>query len=240
MSKYLAVDERMCSKSKLELKKLGYELIEISENPTLEKPVSAHPDMNLLIVGEQLFARKYVNDMFTIVKQSKIVTDANLNVNEILVYPDNVALNCAVVGKSIICNTKYTSKDVSNYANDIGYDIINVNQGYAKCATCIVGENAIITEDDSIEKKCRNYGMDVLKIQKGHVRLDGYNYGFIGGCSGLIENNLLVFNGNIELHPQHTEIHNFCTKHNVEAISLNNDALYDVGSIVRLSLIRHD
>ena len=65
-------------------------------------------------------------------------------------YPEDVRLNCAVIGNKIICNCKTIAQEVLEYAYVNDYSIIDVNQGYARCSVCIVNENAIITDDKSI------------------------------------------------------------------------------------------
>lgn len=232
MDKFLVIDSRLNSESKDALINLGYKLIEIPEISCLEQPICGHPDMSLLKFKELPFFFGDINISFTISSFKKLIREHDNG--EILKYPHNVKLNCAVVGNNIICNRKYTDPQVIGYAEKHGYNIIHVNQGYAKCSTCIVSDNAVITEDESIEKECTKHGIDVLKISKGYVRLDGYDYGFIGGCSGLVENNLLVFNGNIKLHPDYDSIYKFCKDHGTDILSLNNGQLYDVGSIIRL------
>ena len=109
--------------------------------------------------------------------------------------------------------------------------IINANQGYTKCSTCIVNENAIITSDKSIYKSCRNE-MDVLLIRKGYIELPGTDYGFIGGSSFKYNRNTLVFTGNIELHPDYESIKSFAQNHNVELLSLTENTMIDIGSII--------
>ena len=232
MNKYLVIDSRMSEESKNKLILMRYHLIEIPEIACLEKPISAHPDMSVLSTKERLFVSSDVYRLFTFTDAFEV--ERNHFYVDLLEYPLNISLNCAVVGKNIICNEKYTCKTVLEILKKLDYKIINVNQGYAKCSTCIVSDNAIITEDESIATECSKVGIDVLKISKGHVKLNGYDYGFIGGCSGLIESDLLVFNGCIEKHPDYKYIYDFCKKHGVCVLSLNNEPLYDVGSIVRI------
>ena len=65
-------------------------------------------------------------------------------------YPNNVMLNCVVLNDKLICNSKTIADEVLQMAIKDNLKIINVNQGYTKCSTCIVNENAIITSDKSI------------------------------------------------------------------------------------------
>ena len=140
-------------------------------------------------------------------------------------YPHYIGLNCARVGNKLICAKKYaTAKILESTEN-----IINVNQGYARCSTCIVGE-AIITADKNIYE---NFPGDKLLIEPGHISLHGYNHGFIGGCSGFIDNKL-VFTGDIKAHPDYLKIKKFCDSQAIELISLSRGKLKDYGGLLVL------
>ena len=143
------------------------------------------------------------------------------------VYPRDIGLNAAVVGDYLICNVKYTDETVLEHADKI----IDVKQGYAKCSVCMVDENSIITSDAGIYSAAKKNNIEVLLISKGHITLDGYNYGFIGGCSGLISKNKLAFTGSIAVHPDYEKIKKFCEGRGVEIVSLSNEKLYDYGSM---------
>lgn len=146
-------------------------------------------------------------------------------------YPNNVMLNCVVLNDKLICNTKTIADEVLQMAIQDNLKIINVNQGYTKCSTCIVNENAIITSDKSIYKSCRNE-MDVLLIRQGYIKLSGTDYGFIGGSSFKYNRNTLVFSGNIKLHPDYKSIKSFAENHNAELLSLTENTMIDIGSII--------
>lgn len=235
INKVLVVDSRMSVTSKRTLICLGYVLIEIPECLRFEHPICAHPDLHVLKFSDKLHVFSFVKEMFTNFRFIEVGREQEPEKSvEILKYPDNVFLNCAVVGKNLICNKKFTSETVLQNALIDGYNIIQVKQGYAKCSTCVVCDNAIITEDDGIASSCEKAGIDVLKITKGYVKLEGYDYGFIGGASGLIEKDVLAINGNINLHPDGKRMIEFCEKHGVNVKSLNNEPLYDVGSIIRI------
>ena len=196
-------------------------------------PMNYHPDMFCF----NLYGNKWIfyDEAYKINKE---IVD-NLNINVIIAenpisgeYPHDVSLNAAFVGNNLICCSVCTNKKIIEYANDTGKNIIGVKQGYSKCSICIVDENSIITSDISIYKKAAQNKINVLLIEKGHINLDGYDYGFIGGCSGLINKNKLAFTGNIELHPNYIDIKKFCEGRGVEIISLSYKKLRDYGSLL--------
>lgn len=105
---------------------------------------------------------------------------------------------------------------------------------YSRCSVCVINENAIITDDISVFTAAQNFLSDVLFISKGSIRLDGYDYGFIGGCCGKIDKNKIAFNGRIDSHKDYKLIIDFITKHGVDCIELNNNVLTDIGGILPL------
>ena len=94
--------------------------------------------------------------------------------------------------------------------------------------------NSIITSDEGIYKEVIKHGIDCLLIQKGHIDLFELNYGFIGGCSGLISKNKIAFLGDITKHPDYIKIKEFLTNKNKEIVCLSKENLLDLGSIIPL------
>ena len=81
--------------------------------------------------------------------------------------------------------------------NDI--EIVNINQGYARCSTLILNNRTAVTADISIKNALEKNGAEVLLISSGDIKLEEYDYGFIGGASGKISDNTVVFFGNAEM-----------------------------------------
>lgn len=211
---------------------LGIKVIQIPINPALPLPVNSHADLQLLHLGknnifvqhEHLFAGE-LQKKLNIVKIKKEPGNK---------YPDDVRLNCAFIGNNLICNAKTIAHEILDFAENNEFNIINVNQGYSRCSICIINENAIITDDESIFTAAGNYLNDALLVSKGSIGLNGYNYGFIGGCCGKINKDKIAFNGRIESHSDCNQIIDFLNKHNIECIELSNERLTDIGGILPL------
>ncbi len=223
------VDSGIDSSILKKLASFGIEAIKIPKNPFLDDPICAHPDMNILKIGYKTFVldKKYA-------KIAGNSTCIEFEHNIKCQYPYDVKLNAAMCGKDIICNKNYIAKEASDFANAENFRIINVKQGYAKCNICIVNDNSIITEDSGIAKVLADYSYNILLLETHYVKLNGYQYGFIGGASGKISENKLGFCGDISKHPEYTKIYNFCKKFDTEPVSLSNIPLYDYGSIVKV------
>lgn len=233
MNKILVVDFRTSVNSINKLIQMGYDIIKLPADNKFDAPISAHPDIFMTMIKGHLFVDAALNNLF-INKQNTIYCNREVECQKKIVYPSDVLFNCVNVGRYLICNKAFTHSSIIEFADANDIKIVDVKQGYAKCSTCVVSENAIITEDESIAKKSSEVGIDVLKIEKGHIKLDGYDYGFVGGCSGLIENDVLAFNGDIKKHPEYRRILHFCDKYSVNVVSLCEEPLYDIGSIIRL------
>lgn len=218
-------------KSALEDK--GISVLEIPAHPALDVRVSRHADMQLYDMGKGrgVIAAGGANSLMQSLMQLGFSVDEQTITGK---YPADIVLNCFVVGKYLYCNVKNTSKLLLIYYQSLGVEAVNVNQGYAKCSTCIVNENSIITADISIAKAAMSHGTDVLVINSGSIALDGYNTGFIGGCCGLIACNKLAFCGKVSQHPDYIQIINFCISHGVELIELTENPLTDIGGIIPL------
>lgn len=148
-------------------------------------------------------------------------------------YPSDVSLNFAVFGENAIGNFKYADENLVSCLN--GKRQINVNQGYCKCSTLIINDNAIITDDESIYKKMLLNGIDSLLISKGDIYLEGHDYGFIGGASFKLSYDTVAFIGDVSGHRDYNLIKAFVEKHGCKIISTDNGRLRDIGGVISLT-----
>ncbi len=231
---YALVDRRMGDASLSALRECGFEPILMPPAEYLADSVASHTDM-LLFIG---FGRLFCHAIYY--KKNKELIDRIVSLSglELMLsnektgekYPFDVLFNACLLGKRLICNKKTVSKLILDAACEHGCEIIDVPQGYAKCSICPVGENTIITADKAIAETCKVSGIDVLHISEGHISLPPYDYGFIGGASGLC-NNTVYFCGSLDLHPDGERIKKFCTENGAKFVSLSNERLQDVGTI---------
>ena len=204
-----------------ELKMLGVECVYPDPAVNITSELRYHPDIVLLNTSEGVwYAEKSNEQMFDFGELKHLGFDLGN------IYPHDCALNCVICGEIVICG-KNAPKQLF-----AGKTVLEVNQGYAKCSTIVVSDNAFITADKGIYKALTDYGFDALLTNNTGIMLNGYDCGFIGGCSGKVSNNLLVFTGDISRHNDHENIKSFCADHNVDIYSLGNNFLYDYGGIL--------
>lgn len=147
-------------------------------------------------------------------------------------YPQDIAFNALCLGKYFIHNLEFTNPRLLKRAAEKGLETVHVNQGYTKCSVCAVDSNSVITSDPSIISVLKNLpDIDVLEIQGGHVALHGFEYGFIGGASGKIGNEI-IFNGNLSLHPDFEKICDFIESKHLRVKYFTEYPLTDIGSII--------
>lgn len=223
------------------LNTMGYNIIISEPNKALDVPIRSHtdcllfkPDKNTYFIEEG----NYHNLVNILTKDEEQNLFKEKNITKVSVikspYPDDVKLNAKVFGKKILCNTNTVSDYIKAYALKNNYKLIHCNQGYAACSTVKLTDNAAITDDLSVYNTLSSIEIDCLMVSKGSVKLKGYSYGFIGGCCGMIENNLIAFTGNIDKHADSELIKNFFMKHCIDYINLSDGELIDIGGIIRL------
>lgn len=213
------------------LKKSGIEVLVFPDNPNVDARVAHHADLSFFFDGtDTLFVAPEFSEYSDVLsKYCKNVVFINKKLGN--KYPDDVLLNCVCVGNNFICNKDTVSTEVFDKMKSSGYNIINVKQGYTKCSVIPVSKNAMITDDESVYNACVNAEIDVLKVSKGSVVLDGFDYGFIGGTAGKISENEILFNGDITGHADFERIDLFLKKYGVKAVYFSSQ-LEDIGSII--------
>ncbi len=193
-------------------------------------PIINHPDVGIVHINSKKFVCSL--ETYSYYKEIFYNTDINLVCGDTSIngkYPKDAAYNIAIVSNYTFLN----EKNVDNVLlNNLRGKLVNIKQGYAKCSICVVDENSIITEDEGITAAAIANNIDVLKISKGQVELKGYDYGFIGGCSGKLSKNVLAFVGDISSHSDYDKIYSFCRDKGVEVVSLGTGNLIDIGSIL--------
>lgn len=197
----------------------------------LYAPVNTHPDMQIHFLDDDFAVVAPVAYDYYREALPKSITLVKGKANPGSTYPFDIAYNVARVGKRIIGKLDYIDPVLKDIYHSKGYELINVNQGYAKCSLCIVDDNSVITEDEGLSKALSGK-IDVLKITPGYVLLPGFENGFLGGASGFVGDKKLAFCGDITLHPDFLSIKSFIKERNVDIINLSSTKLQDFGSIL--------
>lgn len=227
-SKKVVVDYRISDESIQSLKSEGFDVIKSYKLDKLQEAVNGHTDLQITKIHDKIFVCPecfgYYNEQLDI----NLIRGASmLNYK----YPFDVPYNIAHFGNFTVHNFNFTDPKIREYIIEKNLIEIDTKQGYTKCNICIISDNAVITEDESIYNELIKYNIDVLKIKKGDVRLKGFDYGFFGGATGLYKS-ILYINGELKTHTDAELIQCFCKKYNVSIKELKKGDILDIGSIL--------
>ena len=216
------------------LAEYGIESILTESDPRLQVPVAHHADMQLFHVGENR----------TFVLSGEKALKEQLERNGFLVaetaqephaeYPGDVLCNALYLGNTVFANLGSMDANICMALDAMGARTIHVNQGYAHCTTAVLNDHAIITMDSGIYAAAQFFGIDVLLIPERAILLEGHDYGFIGGCCGLIDKNVLAFTGRLDSLNCVNQIRAFLDKHNITTVELTQNQMLDIGGIIPL------
>ncbi len=235
--KTLIVDNRISEKCERALIKEGHSLIKLPKDPRLSEAVSAHPDTVLFYANSEIIttadycdAAAYVfSDIREINTKIKISFTDDIRSDR---YPDECIMNALVIGQMIFCKSDSISDGIVDYARRNGYKIIHTNQGYPACSVLAFG-NCAITADHGIADILRENGIRVTLISQGGISLPPYEYGFIGGASGVVGRRVYFF-GDIGKHPDSETICQAIISEGFIPFSLSDEELRDFGGIIAL------
>ncbi|MEA4894541.1 MAG: hypothetical protein VB064_04690 [Oscillospiraceae bacterium] len=209
----------------------GVKLLCCPDNPCVDARLGSHIDLSVFHIAENRFllAKQAAESRFAEalieVGAEIIVSEKNLSSE----YPNDAPLCALSINGKIFHNRKFSDRYI---ASENPGSFFHVKQGYAKCAVCPVAGDAAISSDKGIASEMRERGIEVLEIAPGHVALQGYAEGFIGGASFKISADTLAFTGLLDEHPDRVKIEHFLERHGVLPVYLTDKQIFDVGSVI--------
>ena len=214
------------------LRQMGIRTILTQPSENLPFPVRYHSDMQCCYLGNgraviasgETALREPLNyfDVQTILTESQPDKE----------YPKDAGCNVLLIGERLFCNPKSADNIILREMELNKISMYRVSQGYSRCSVAVVNETSVITADPGMAKVMKQVGLEVLEIQSGHIRLPGYDYGFIGGCCGLIAADQLAFTGSLKFHPDGERIKQFLLQCGVSCVELTNEPLLDIGGLI--------
>lgn len=215
------------------LRYIGICTITTASYKRLPGPVQWHPDMQACIIGDRVIVLKGGG-------LHNLLAGYNISAFETArlpksAYPGDVLCNVLAWDKFILGNSKTADTVVQQAAQNIEATWIDVKQGYAACTVALVDEQSAITADEGVADQLERYGLKVLRIRPGDIRLPGYSYGFIGGCCGKLAPDMMAFTGKLDKHRDGTRIKTFLGDRGVRALELLEGELLDVGGLIALN-----
>lgn len=217
----------------------GKKLIKTSRHTGVYDAISYHPDIMLHHLGHNRIVYAPGTAVETLDALTGFGFELVKGASGLLPdYPYDIAYNVARVGRFYFHNLKYTDPVLKSELDKCGIEAVHVEQGYAKCSISIVDDCSIITSDAGIAKAAGKKGIDVLLVDYGQsILLPGLNYGFIGGCSGLVGKNMWAVNGDVCKLASCKAIFDFLSLKNIQVMSLSGEQVTDIGSIIPLMTV---
>lgn len=229
--KKLLVDCRMRQVEKNYLKSLGFELIELEPNNDLYDEISAHPDVQVAKIENNLVQAPNAS----ITLKNAIIGSSKTGAK----YPESVHYNVCCIGNYLIHNLNYTDLKVLELADSINMTKVHVNQGYAKCSIAITSDSSCITTDIQVYKTLLPLKIDCLYIEEKSIHLINKNElesnmrGFIGGASAVLGNKFILFGDRNNLNNLN-KVENHIKKYNLEFIDFPGLSIHDYGGIIEI------
>lgn len=211
----------------------GISVIRNAPNGYIDPSVSTHADMAAIHLGadriimdksQTALSAKLKSQGMSVFKTKSFISGD---------YPQDIALNFTLIGDKMFGKIPLADEVLMKEAE--AFEKVSVNQGYCKCSVLVVDEKSLITDDEGIHRKALEKGVDSLLVSKGDVSLNGHTYGFIGGASGKISKDRVVFFGNIENHRDFEKIRAFLLSHGCFYECTDEGQLRDIGGIIPIT-----
>lgn len=211
-------------------------VILVPKDPRFDPRIASHPDLIITIVDNSLIIDENADPRIFMQLDALQVPYIRSSCALKSRYPEDAAYNAVVTGQHLIHKLNSTNTLVLQHCIYSGMALVNVKQGYSKCSTVVVDDNHLISSDHGICRTVGNLsGIDILPIQSGFVELEGFDYGFLGGCSGVI-GDTLVFHGDLSRHPDFIKIKEFARAAGKKLLYFTDFPLRDIGSILVLHI----
>ena len=229
------VDNRISAACERGLILRGFCVVKLPASKRLSAPVGSHPDMLLFYHdGHIISSADYCDEAayaFSDIRESAPNVSIHFSDSEFKEkYPYDAIFNALVIGDKIFLKSDTASSDVLKYAKSRGLSPVHVSQGYPACTTLAFGE-AAITADKGMARVLRREGFRVTEIENGGISLPPYEYGFIGGASGVF-GNTVYFLGDVKRHPDGEKIIRAIESEGFNTVSLSDEELADLGRII--------
>ena len=229
------VSEKISASCKRTLESEGFAVLPCPACTLLPAPISHHPDSLMARAGAHLFTYEGYIQKNAAFFSSLQALCPHLTVHGLAEpygasYPEDCRYNLLTADKHAFFHPAGLAPSLIRAIGALGYREIRTRQGYAACTVLTLGDRHAITADAGLAGLLSENGVSVLKIENGEILLPPYDYGFIGGASG-VYGSTAYFLGDITRHPSYGAMHGFADRAGFSLRSLSSEPLRDLGGI---------
>lgn len=226
----IIIDKKIPEAAKTKLSGFG-NLLELETEGIAYNAISGHPDIFFSVLNKDLIVAPNLPEKFRIeLKKRKIsFHDGEQAVGQ--KYPESSIYNIVSTSQFLIHNLKFTDLAVKDLA--IGLDQIHVEQAYTRCNLIALKNQQFITSDRGIEKSLKKRSLEVYYSNPEGIILPGFKNGFIGGCAGILGNQLFLI-GSLDHYPAGNQLRKQIYAWGYQIVELYTGPLFDGGGILFL------
>lgn len=233
----LIADPRTPDDEVSEIEGLGLKVVAAEYMDFLYEGVKGHPDLQFAPVGDVLICHRGISDEKLKEIEGHGVRCLLSKSLLSLPYPGHVILNASIGGGAIVHRTAITDGALLEEAIRQGLRQIDVRQGYGRCSTSYVGNGCFATNDSGVAAALSHNGFRVFHSPYGDVELEGFDYGFLGGCLSLVTKGaerFVIISGNLNDYFMGRELREFILGSGAIPVEVGKGRLKDRGSVLQV------
>jgi hypothetical protein len=233
----LIVDPRTPDSEVREIEALGFKVVAAECLDFLYEGVKGHPDLQFAPVGDRLICHRGISLEKLKEFQGHGIECIPSYAALALPYPGHVILNASIGGGALIHRTDITDGALLEEAIRQGLRLIDVRQGYGRCSTSYIGNGCFATNDSGVAAALSENGFRVFISPYGDVELEGFDYGFLGGCLSSVvtgSDRLVLVSGNLNEYVMGRELREFIISSGAIPIEVGKGRLKDRGSVLQV------
>ena len=239
MKKLCIMNEKANQTMIKNIEALGFQVLTMPAHPNVSGACSGHPDISFCRIAQDtlIYAENCNSDFIATLKKwgLKMIPGKTPLQSQ---YPYDIPYNGVRIGQYFLHNLRYTDQVVTKMCQEMGLEMLPVNQGYTCCSTAVVREDLAITADVGIAKALQSTKKikTLLISPQKEIQLPGMDYGFIGGATGRMDDHTFVVTGDIKHLENGKEIQEFLRKNDVQLINLTHEKPVDLGTLLFFTL----
>ncbi|MBU1014323.1 MAG: hypothetical protein KKG99_15090 [Bacteroidetes bacterium] len=226
----IIIDKKIPKEAKIKLSDFG-DLLELETDKITYDAISGHPDIFFSILNNDIIVAPNLPQKF---RDELKKHGISYHLGEQTVgqkYPESSIYNIVSTSQFLIHNLKYTDFAVKDLA--MGLDQIHVEQAYTRCNLIALKNDRFITSDKGIEKALKKRSLEVFYSNPDGIILPGFKNGFIGGCAGILGNQLFLL-GSVNHYPAGDQLRDQIDAWGYEVVEFYDGPLFDGGSVLFL------